>query len=40
MVKLTRAEFDPLVGAMTVRWQPFTRLLVGTGMRLGELTAL
>lgn len=40
MVMLTRDEFDLLHDAMTPRWQPFTRWLVGTGMRFGELTAL
>ena len=40
MVFLTRDEFALLVGAMTPRWRPLTRWLVGTGTRFGEATAL
>lgn len=40
MVFLTSDEFALLVGAMTPRWQPLTRWLVGTGTRFGEATAL
>lgn len=40
MVFLTREEFAILVDAMTPRWQPLTRWLVGTGTRFGEATAL
>lgn len=40
MVFLSRDEFALLCGAMTERWQPITRWLVGTGTRFGEATAL
>lgn len=40
MTFLTAAEFELLHAAMTPRWQPVARWLVGTGLRFGELTAL
>lgn len=40
MVFLTRDEFQALHDAMTPRWQPVARFLVGSGARFGEATAL
>ena len=40
MVTLTQNEVTALVGAFPDRWQPFVSMLVGSGMRFGEITAL
>jgi integrase len=40
MVFLTRAEFDELYAETPARWQPLVLLLVLTGIRFGEATAL
>lgn len=40
MVMLTRAEFAQLLGGMDEQWRPLCILLVATGIRWGEATAL
>lgn len=40
MVMLTRTEFARLLAGMDERWQPLVVLLVATGIRWGEATAL